>query len=147
MIGDDVVDLEDEAIATHHQRARFLDRVLHPGERAALAAADSPKVLLWSFFAAKEAAYKIAVKRAATPPVFAHRAFVVSDDLRSVSYAGEVFQLELDAGGRYVHAVALWPRGEMPRGETLRAVAELDHADPGIEARALLCRTIARHLE
>jgi hypothetical protein len=143
VIGDDVVDLDDPAIASHHLRARFLDRVLHPGERAALSAARSPKVLLWTFFAAKEAAYKIAVKRAPTPPVFAHRAFVVSDNLGSVRYGDEVYLLvvESDVEAGWVHAIA---RSTM--GDTLRAVAARTSDDASFEARALLCRTIAPHL-
>ena len=137
MVGDDVVDLDDEAIAQHHLRARFLDRVLCPGERAALAAARSPKALLWSYFAAKEAAYKIVAKQTRSP-IFAHRLFVVSDDLRAVTYEGQRFDLDvqLDDALRFVHAVATTRDSAC----VLRGVS-----DDG-DGRALLCRAIAAHL-
>lgn len=146
MIGDDVVDLDDEAIASHHLRARFLDRVLHPDERAALAAARSPKVLLWTFFAAKEAAYKVVARRDPSA-IFAHRLYVVRADLCSVQYQDDVFALEvvLDVERGYVHAVAR-QEGAAP----LRGVAELarplDLQAPGLEARALLCRAVATRI-
>jgi phosphopantetheinyl transferase (holo-ACP synthase) len=149
VVGDDVVDLRDPAIATHHLRDRFLDRVLAPGERAALVAARSPKALLWAYFAAKEAAYKIVAKQ--TPsPVFAHRLFVVGDDLRSVRHEGRVFALDvrIDDDRGCVHAVASIGStptlsGDEPfRGLSMIAAEE----DASVEARALLCRAMAPRL-
>ena len=56
LVGNDVVDLGDPSIRASHLSARFVARVCTDVERAALAEAADPKTLLWSFFAAKEAA-------------------------------------------------------------------------------------------
>lgn len=136
-VGNDVVDLDDPAIADSHLRPRFLARVCAPSERAMIAAAVEPKVLLWSLFAAKEAAFKVVVKLGPRP-VFAHRAFVVSPDLRSVRYGERVVPVWIDVQGACVHAVA-------STGATapLSGVATLpDGADPGVEARRLLLSKI-----
>ena len=147
-VGNDIVDLDDPAIAQTHLRDRFVARVCCESERALLAAAAEPKVLLWSLFAAKEAAFKAISKqheqpdggrRPATnqegkPLVFAHRRFVVTADLRSVSYDKHVLWLRVDVEGPCVHAVA-WTDDEMPLFGTRQIPAE---ADPSVAARALL---------
>ena len=146
MVGDDVVDLHDPAIATHHLRTRFLDRVLHPDERAALAVARSPEVLLWSYFAAKEAAYKVAVKRDPSV-ILAHRRFVVSPTLASVRHEDRdlALVLDVDEARGFAHAIA-WSEGPMPLHALATLAAPHDVSTPGVEARALLCRTIAGRL-
>lgn len=102
LVGDDVVDLDDPSIARAHPR--FAERVCSEDERARVA--TSPD-LLWTLFAAKEAAYKIAAKQAlGPPPVFAHRAFVVAPDLGVVRWEGRTFALRIEHGEGFVHAVA-----------------------------------------
>jgi phosphopantetheinyl transferase (holo-ACP synthase) len=103
-IGNDIVDLDEPSIVAHHCRERFIARVCAPSEREALARSADPKILLWSLFAAKEAAFKLATKELGPIP-FAHRAFVVSADLGSVCYGASFWPLKLDVGIDWVHAL------------------------------------------
>ena len=135
-VGNDVVDLEDPAIAHTHLRERFVERVCCDSERAMVAIAPEPKVMLWSLFAAKEAAFKAISKQHAL--VFAHRKFVVSADLRSVTYEKQALWLRVDVEGPCVHAVA-WTDDEMP----VFGVEQISEgADPGAAARALLVKCL-----
>lgn len=135
-VGNDVVDLEDPAIAHTHLRDRFISRVCAPSERRSLAAAADKKLRLWSLFAAKEAAFKALSKSG--PLVFAHSRFVVTADLRSVSYESEVLWLRVDVDGPCVHAIA-WTDDEVP----LAGVRQIrEGMDPGLAARALLLEAL-----
>lgn len=135
-VGNDIVDLEDPAIAQSHLRERFVARVCCQSERALLAASAEPKVLLWSLFAAKEAAFKAISKLG--PLVFAHRRFVVSADLRSVTYEKHVLWLQVEVKGPCVHAVA-WSDDETPIYGSELIDAD---ANASVAARALLVRTL-----
>lgn len=57
-VGNDVVDLKEAENRGKSGDDRFLDRVFTATERAMIAGARSPDTLLWSLWAAKEAAYK-----------------------------------------------------------------------------------------
>ncbi|MHB8909642.1 MAG: 4'-phosphopantetheinyl transferase superfamily protein [Syntrophales bacterium] len=57
-VGNDVVDLKEPENRGKSGDDRFLDRVFTAREREMIAAARSPDTLLWSLWAAKEAAYK-----------------------------------------------------------------------------------------
>ncbi len=103
-VGNDVIDLDDPAIADHHRRDALVARVCAPEELHALARAADPKLRLWCLFAAKEAAFKVTVKRFGEVP-FAHRAFVVEPDLCAVRYGQLRFPLLLSTGPGWVHAV------------------------------------------
>jgi phosphopantetheinyl transferase (holo-ACP synthase) len=141
LVGNDVVDLGDPAIAQSHLRARFVERVCCASERVALARASDPKRLLWSLFAAKEAAYKIAAKMG--PTVFAHREFVVAGDLTRVSYRDLVLRLRVDRHGDRIHAVASTTAAPILfAAMSTRAGGE----DPGPAARRLLCAALAAKL-
>lgn len=139
LVGNDVVDLDDPAIAAHHLRERFVHRVCHESERAMLARSSAPKALLWSLFAAKEAAFKIVNKLDPRAP-FAHARFVVADDLSAVVWGGLSMALGIDVVDGWVHAVACM--GPEP---PLSAVEATDR-DPSAAARALLCRTVAARI-
>jgi phosphopantetheine--protein transferase-like protein len=136
LVGNDVIDLDEPAAADAHTRARFLARVFGPAERAQLEAASEPRALLWSLFAAKEAAYKVVVKlQAGPPPAFAHRRFEVAPDLGSVRHQDTVLELRVTRGAGWVHAVA-WTGGQLPVVAVAQRRGELD--DAGLAARALL---------
>ena len=141
-IGDDVVDLGDPAIAQHHRRARFVARVCNDDERRRVAAAHDPHRLLWSLFAAKEAAFKALEKRA--PLILAHRRFEVAADLVSVRHAslGATLALRVTGGPGHVHAVA-W-LGDARWTGAVRALAADE--DPSAAARRLLRAAVAPHL-
>ena len=155
-VGNDVVDLEDPAIAQTHLRERFVVRVCAPSERALLAASTDPKITLWSLFAAKEAAFKAvskdrqtvlagsspddgsAVLRLAPPLVFAHSKFVVTADFRSVGYEKYVLWLKVEVDGPCVHAIA-WTDDEQP----IFGVEQIGpDVDPSAAARALLVKRL-----
>ena len=138
LVGNDVVDLDEPEARDAHRRERFVRRVLSEGERALLAASLDPRTLLWSLFAAKEAAYKVATKLGPPRP-FAHRELLVAADLRSVRVGGVALSLRVDALPGVVHAVA-----SSSSGEALAVVAALEpSADPSAAVRALARRTLA----
>ena len=104
-VGNDVVYRRDPNIAAHHLKRRFVARVCSPWEAERVRASREPGLLLWSLWAAKEAAYKAVVKlRPGTP--FAHRRFVVAESLAAVSYEDLQLSLELETDEEWVHAVA-----------------------------------------
>jgi len=140
LVGNDVVDLDDPAIATHHVRDRFVHRVCHESERAELARADDPKTLLWSLFAAKEAAFKIVAKLDPKVP-FAHSQFVVAKDLSVVVYRERSFSLRVETTIARVHAVA-----SSGPDRPLSAVERADDMDASVAARELLCRSVAARI-
>lgn len=72
LIGNDVVDLEAPEARRKAADGRFLRRVFTAGERARILAAADPDRMLWTLWAAKEAAFKVARKLCADLP-FAHR--------------------------------------------------------------------------
>ncbi len=57
-VGNDVVDLKEPDNRGKSGDERFLARVFTAQERELIAQAAAPDTLLWSFWAAKEAAYK-----------------------------------------------------------------------------------------
>ncbi len=135
-VGNDVVDLEDPAIAQTHLRERFVARVCAPSERALLAASADPKTTLWSLFAAKEAAFKAVSKDGEV--VFAHSKFVVTADFRSVGYEKYVLWLKVEVDGPCVHAIA-WTDDEQP----IFGVEPIGpDVDPSAAARALLVKRL-----
>lgn len=145
LVGNDVVDLDDPDIASSHLRDRFVERVCDPAERARVRSASDPKVLLWTMFAAKEAAYKVLVKLGCAPG-FAHRRLGVAADLRSVRFEGVRLRLWIDRRvDGAVHAVA--STGARAPLSDVRRVAFTTggpRADAGVAARRLACVRVAR---
>lgn len=129
-----MVDLRDPAIAEHHLRARFIERVCEEGEQRSIAGATDPKKMLWTLFAAKEAAYKVAVKLGLEPG-FAHRRFVVSPDLDHVRFEERSFALRVEGNEDWVHAIA---------GSD---AAVLSGVEEGLTARGPLLRALATELD
>ncbi len=62
LIGNDVVDLTDAECSLNNLHSRFMDRVFSARERETIFASPDPKRTLWLHWAAKESAYKAAVK-------------------------------------------------------------------------------------
>lgn len=132
-IGNDVVDLGDRPRVTPRHRRRFIERVFCEREQALLDAEGAPEGLVWSLFAAKEAAFKVVCKLGPLP-VFAHRKFEVQPDLSGVRYGPWALLLAVDADAERVHALA-WNAGPPPRWKVARVERG---ADLGASARALL---------
>lgn len=80
-MGDDVVDLTRERTAGKSDDARFVARVLTPGEADLVREAPDPDLELWTLWACKEAAYKIHSKSLDRPPTFVHAAYHVTRTL------------------------------------------------------------------
>jgi phosphopantetheinyl transferase (holo-ACP synthase) len=133
-VGNDVVDLREPRTEGKHSDPRFVARVLGDGERAAFARAEDPAVALWAFWAAKEAAYKVASKLLGAPPVFAHAAFCVAwADTPHDRWEGTVAYEEMEIpvlavrSGAMIHAVAVSGAelgSALPGAELLDAPAE-----------------------
>jgi hypothetical protein len=146
MVGDDVVDLADpEARAVH---PRFDARVFGAAERRLLAASPQPECLRWVLWAAKEAAYKLAVKhgaRASFSPVrFAVELATGAGPAWSgrVLGAGRVCSVRVRRAGDALHALAEAGGASAFWGLARRA----DGEDPSRAARALAARELARRV-
>jgi phosphopantetheine--protein transferase-like protein len=138
VVGNDVVDLDDEDNLASQENPRFAERVCAPAELERLEAAEDRGSLLWSLFAAKEAAYK-AVCKLGPRPVLGHRSFLVAPDLRRVEHHGRVLKLHVAVAASFVHAVVT--TGDEP---ALSRVSELRHGRlPGEGARRLLVGSAA----
>jgi len=158
-MGNDVVDLKDPENIGKSRDERFIGRVFTAGERERIASAPSPDTLLWSLWAAKEAAYK-AVSRA-DPAVCSipHRYRVVLDaedvTRKIVHLAGKVITprgelvLEVAVAADWVHALAAGAEETLNR--LCRRVQRLEGgkgaADPSAFVRGALLREIARRLD
>lgn len=109
-VGVDVVDLGVDELRDRTRDGRFLDRVFTAGEQTRIRAAADPDVELWSLWAAKEAAFKVASKVLGAPPVFRHRAFEVRDPpgtpVAVVTYGDHAFRVttQVDDTRVVVHA-------------------------------------------
>lgn len=108
MVGNDVVDFVDSEVCSGPAHPRFDARVFNRAERRALEAENDPNRLRWTFWAAKEAAYKLAVKRD-PHTVFSPPRFSVTLDSATrgaVDHPGGRVSLALASRGDTVHAVA-----------------------------------------
>jgi phosphopantetheinyl transferase (holo-ACP synthase) len=124
LVGNDIVDLDDPDNLRAPRHPRFVERVLTERERDVLAGADDPHLLLWSFFAAKEAAYKVLVKLGESPGL-GYRRLEVAPDLTSVRFADRVVELRIDRGPGFVHALAA-------QGGVASMRAAVEPAPPGV---------------
>jgi len=158
-VGNDVVDLKDPENIGKSRDDRFLGRVFTAGERELIASVPSPDTLLWSLWAAKEAAYKAV--SSADPAVCSihHRYRVVleaEDATRKiVRLAGKVITprgelvLEVAVSADWVHALAAGAEEALKR--LCRRVKRLEGrkgaVNPSAFVRGALLREIARRLD
>ncbi len=157
-IGNDIVDLRDPEAQLEALHPRFAARVCTAAELAALAQAPAPAALLWSYWAAKESAYK--ALRGVMPGLrFAPRQFAVELWPAGtgrwhgrVRVAGRQVRVRLRCTSDYVHALARVAGG---RDTTMRAnrlaggarrVGNLSAAQSSAGARGLLTEALARRL-
>lgn len=150
-VGNDIVDLETPCNRGKSGDGRFLERVFTPEERDLIAGAARPDALLWSLWAAKEAAYK-AVSRdnpgvcsiprryrvvPGTAPLF----FPQGEKGGAVPFfSGRVFTprgelaLSVFAAEGYVHALAAGSEAELEK-----IVRRVDRAGVTEDARGFSC--------
>ena len=141
-VGNDVVYRRDPHIAAHHLNRRFVGRICSLAEGERVRTSREPGLLLWSLWAAKEAAYKAVVKlRPGTP--FAHRRFVVAESLAAVRYEDLQLSLELEANEEWVHAVAC-----TGKADALSSVERMEEgADQKKAVRVLALREVAARFD
>lgn len=143
-VGNDLVYLADPEISGHHLRPRFVERVCAAGERDRLAVSDEPLVLLWSLWAAKEAAYKAASKMR-PGLVFAPRLYEVDAGMSRVRYRDSAMALRLSRDPLWVHAVAIFGGGYRGRPVTgAEPIPAGRHQSAAV--RDLARRGVAAHL-
>ncbi len=145
-IGNDVVDLDAPELTTTPLHPRYMERVCCEQEMERIQAAGNPRLLLWSLFAAKEAAYKAARKNS-PGLVFAHRLFVVSDDLTEVCHPNHQFSVQVKHGQGWVHAIAV--TRHLDSGPELEPMPSYwlrprnQNGDASAQVRQLLCHSVA----
>jgi len=108
LVGNDVVYLHDPESQPEALHPRFDARVFSSGEREALGTSGSPHSLRWSFWAAKESAYKVAKKLNAAVR-FMPRDFLVrpvAEGWALVLHETGSFEVRLERTDEWVHAVA-----------------------------------------
>ena len=104
-IGNDIVDLTAQGVKGKFNDRRFVERVFSAEEQKEIQSASDPTLTLWSLWAAKEAAYKVAKKlRPAT--VFAHRKFRVNQARQEVTYEDLRFPVRWEVRPAYIHCIA-----------------------------------------
>lgn len=154
MVGNDVVDLRDPESAPETLHPRFDTRVFGESERAAIAASEDSGRLRWKFWAAKEAAYKLARKLLPTT-IFAPARFEVSlsdADTGTVTHGDARYRVAFTENEGALHAVATLAdddKGEVLAGWRRLAVGEIESGDPEAPSRAvreLLCERVAARL-
>jgi len=140
-VGNDVVDLSDADSDCNRLNRRFARRICSDVELDRLGNSAEPECLLWSLFAAKEAAYKVIAKmRPGT--VFSPARFVIGDDARQISYLDTTLHLRIAKGRDFVHAVVSKDVAQPLSG--IRRIPP--EADPSSSARELLACSLAPRL-
>lgn len=142
-----MVDLGDREVLAGPSHPRFDSRVFGEAELGRLRASQEPELERWVRWAAKEAAFKLALKL--DPAViFSPRRFEVTllaPGRAEVRHAGQRFEVRILEAGKAVHAVARVP------GSPERLVAAVEArrhgADPSRAARSLAARVLADELE
>ncbi len=158
-VGNDVVDLKDPENIGKSRDDRFLGRVFTAGERELIASAPFPDTLLWSLWAAKEAAYKAV--SSADPTVCSiprrYRVVLEAEDAtrKIVRLAGKVITprgelvLEVAVSADWVHALAAGAEEALKR--LCRRVKRLEGGkgvvNPSAFVRGALLREIACRLD
>ena len=139
MVGNDVVDLRDRSVAAGPRHPRFDARVFAPAEHRALRESAAPNPLRWAFWAAKEAAYKVA-KKLDDATVWSPLRFVVrfERDLEgAVEHEGREIPVRVEADAERVHAIATDARAGFARIRARVAELPTPDANPSAAVRAL----------
>jgi phosphopantetheinyl transferase (holo-ACP synthase) len=132
MLGNDVVDLAAAAAPPRHER--FDARAFCAAERDAIAASADSERMRWTFWAAKESAFK-ALSRSRRM-TFVPRRFAVTPATgpsepvwMHVAHAGRHVRVCVERCDRFLHAVA-WSNPDLA-ASTLRAAAHVDDIAAG----------------
>ncbi len=149
MVGNDVVDLRDRSVAKGPRHPRFDARVFAPSEHRALRGNAEANPLRWAFWAAKEAAYKVA-KKLDDATVWSPVRFVVHLDHSGaghVEHEGRDIPVRVETDAERVHAVASDAEASLARVRARVATLPAPDADPSAAVRALACEDLAGVLD
>ena len=164
-IGNDVVDLTAPVNASKHRDLRFQKKILTDAEIELVSTAQNPAIMLWSFWACKETAYKVMKKVSADIAFLASQWKVKISKTANVYEKGEVsiagqaaIFTRLFISDQYVHCIgsddfreldkAIWSVDALPERKDGKKI------DPSLFVRDCLIRKVAacfeldyRHLE
>jgi phosphopantetheinyl transferase (holo-ACP synthase) len=146
MIGNDVVDLDDEEAQPHALHPRFDERVFGTVELEGIRTGGDPHRMRWVLWAAKESAYKL-LRRTLPDLGFSPRAFAVQragPRAATVEARGHVVRVDYECAGSFVHAVASY-HGVPPTLARIEMLSEQGQ-EPGDAARRLAVDAIANLL-
>jgi len=145
MVGNDVVDLSDRSVVAGPRHPRFDARVFAPSEHRALRESAEPNPLRWTFWAAKEAAYKVAKKLDAAA-VWSPLRFVVCFERGlegAVEYEGLRIPVQVERDEQRVHALATDHVESFARLRSCVETLESPGADASAAVRALARQHLA----
>ena len=106
-LGNDIVDLNDSDADIQSIHPRFIERALNDQELLDIRDKTSQitKEILWTYWAAKESAYK-ALKRLIPKIPFTYKKFSYNPLSNKVAYEQYELECEIDNDPNYVHAVS-----------------------------------------
>ena len=154
LVGNDVVDLGDAEARLGNLHPRFVERVFVREERRRIFCSPDPKVSLWTYWAAKESAYK-ALKKVEREAAFAPSAWVVELGSRhgpgllrgSASGGGHRFDLEITRSAEWIHALATLGSGSSGADCILSGVERCPaRQDPSMAVRTAAVRALSNRL-
>jgi len=115
LVGNDIVDLTSSEVKMKYLDQAFINRVLTLREKNELSLSDNPQYLLWQFWSAKEACYKL-LKKLKPAFVFSPSQIEIkvvhqigSDEYAggSATCLGEDISIFWETTTEYIHAIAL----------------------------------------
>jgi phosphopantetheinyl transferase (holo-ACP synthase) len=112
VIGNDIVDLHLAERESNIHRPRFQDKLFLPHERAMIAGASHPAVILWLLWSCKESVYKIIHRntreRKFAPQQFAGYIFSCTDTTAAgtVMYQQQTYYFRSHVTGSCIHTCA-----------------------------------------
>lgn len=153
-VGNDVVDLTEQANAGKSRDSRFLKKILTDAEIEFVKNAENPDEALWSFWACKETAYKVKKKSCPGTAFIPRRWQVVFSKDPSTYWGGEVVIPETSAvfirlfsDPRYVHCIGADGLAALDKSIwNIESVPEEESLNPSLYLRRCLEQNLAQYL-
>lgn len=115
LIGNDIVDLTHPDIRNKHLDERFINRILAAKEKLMLKASSNPKLLLWTLWSGKEAAYKV-LKKLIPDMIFSHSKIIVEvgnkKDQGIVHFGDYLLSIIWANTREWIHSLAILKKDE-----------------------------------
>ena len=154
LVGNDVVDLADAEAKLGNLHPRFAERVFVGEERRRIFSGPDPMVSLWTYWAAKESAFKV-LRKVEREAAFAPSAWVVELESRrglgllhgSVSDGRFRFDLEITLSAEWIHALATLGSGSSGAERVVSGVERCPaRQDPSMAVRTAAVRALSNRL-